>query len=232
MRVLVVFAHPEPKSFCGALRDATREVLEHRGHALRESDLYAQRFKAVADREDFAEPDPHFFKVQAEQRRASERGGYAPDIENEQAKLAWAELLVLHFPLWWFGMPAILKGWFDRVLGVGFAYGGGRWFDEGVFQGKRAVVVLTTGGRPDRFCEGGLFGPIDAILHPLRVGTLNFCGFDTLPPFVAWGAASVSPAERAAYLAGWRARLASIERESPEPFRHLADFPSPAMRDH
>ena len=232
MNILVVFAHPEPRSFCGALRDATVTTLARAGHGLRQSDLYAERFKAVADRDDFTKTNPDFFKYQAEQSRASEQAGFAPDIVAEQSKLAWAELVVFHFPLWWFGLPAILKGWFDRVFALGFAYGGGRWFDHGVFRGKRAVIVMTTGGREDRFREQGLFGPIDWILHSLRVGTLNFCGFDTLEPFVAWGAANVSDAERSAYLAAWRARLGGIVSETPQPFRRLADFPSPVMRDH
>lgn len=232
MNALLVFAHPEPRSFCGALRDATAATLTGAGHRVEHSDLYSMRFKAVADRDDFAGVDPAFFKYQAEQRRAHDAGDFSADIAAEQRKLARADLVVLHFPLWWFGMPAILKGWFDRVLAVGFAYGGGRWFDDGMFRGKRALIAMTTGGKPDRFCEDGLFGPIDTILHPLRVGTLNFCGFDTLEPFIAWGAASVGEATRGEYLAAWRARLECIESEAPQPFRHLAGFPAPAMRDH
>ncbi len=232
MNVLAVLAHPEPRSFCAALRDLTVRELAAAGHAVAQSDLYAMRFKAVADRDDFADLDPSYFKLQAEQRRAAEASGFAADIAAEQRKLAQADLLVLHFPLWWFGMPAILKGWFDRVLALGFAYGGGRWFDRGVFRGKRAVAVLTTGARADRFQPDALFGRLDWMLHPLRVGTLNFCGFDTLEPFVAYGAASIDDTARQGYLAAWHERLPRLASEAPQPFRRLADFPGPAMRDH
>lgn len=233
MNVLVVLAHPEARSFNGALRDAALEALAGAGHPVRQSDLYAMRFEAVCGPRDFREvPAGPAFNVQAAQRAAVAEGTQAPDIAAEQEKLRWADIVIIIFPLWWFGMPAILKGWIDRVFALDEAYGGGRWFDRGVYRGKRALVCLTTGGRPDRFRPDGLFGSLDVILHPLRVGVLNFCGFDTLEPFVAWAAAGVDEQVRAGYLAAWRARLAGIDREAPQPFRHLADFPDPAMRDH
>ena len=233
MKVLVVLAHPEPKSFNGALRDSTVATLSAAGHQVEQSDLYAMRFDPVCGREQFPDhPQHEFFSVQAAQRHAVDAGTQAADVLLEQEKLVRADLLVLHFPIWWFGVPAILKGWIDRVFAVGATYGSGRWFDQGVFRGKRAVICTTTGARPDRFAESGLFGPIEWVLHPLRVGTLNFCGFDTLEPFVAWAAANSDSQQRQQYLDAWMSRLAGIETESPHPFRHLAAFPSPRMRDH
>jgi hypothetical protein len=64
------------------------------------------------------------------------------------------------------------------------------------------------------------------------VGTLNFCGFDTLDPFVAWAAAHQHEGARRELLARWAQRLAGVEHEAPQPFRHLADHPGPTMRDH
>jgi NAD(P)H dehydrogenase (quinone) len=173
-----------------------------------------------------------FFNAQAAQREAVRAGTQSADVMQEQAKLDWANLVIMIFPVWWFGPPAILKGWIDRVLAVDVAYGGGRWFDQGVYRGKRALIACTTGARNDRFSEAGLFGPIEWVLHPLRVGTFNFCGFDTLKPFIAWAAGHVGDDGRQRYLAAWRTRIAQIADEPPEPFRHLADFPSPGMRDH
>lgn len=233
MNVLIVLSHPEPRSFCGALRDAARDALAAGGHAVRESDLHAMGFDPVLGPHTFTDlPAGEPFSAQAAQRRAVAAGTQSADVAAEQAKLAWADLVVVIFPVWWFGVPAMLKGWIDRVFAVDVAYGGGRWFDRGVYRGKRALVACTTGARTDRFAEGGLFGPIDTVLHPLRVGTFNFCGFDTLEPFVAWAAGHVGDDGRTQYLARWRERLARIEHEAPQPFRHLADHPSPAMRDH
>lgn len=233
MNILIVLAHPERRSFNGALRDAAVETLAASRHMVAQSDLYSMRWQPVLGPADFHEPPQQgFFNAQAAQRYAVAAGTQAPGVAAEQAKLACADLLILIFPIWWFGMPAILKGWIDRVFAVDVAYGGGRWFDQGVYRGKRALICTTTGARSDRFSEGGLFGPIEWVLHPLRVGTLNFCGFDTLEPFIAWAAGN-SPAEtRAHYLDRWKQRLRTIEHETPQPFRHLADFPTPAMRDH
>jgi len=236
MKVLLVLAHPEPRSFNGALRDAARDTLLQAGHDVRESDLHAMRWQPVLRADCFADQASDapgvFFNAQAAQRQAVATGTQSADVLAEQGKLAWADLVIVIFPVWWFGVPAILKGWIDRVFAVGVAYGGGRWFDNGVYRGKRVLIACTTGARNDRFAEDGLFGPIDWVLHPLRVGTFNFCGFDTLTPFVAWAAGHVGDEGRSRYLEQWRARLAGIESETPQPFRHLADFPSPAMRNH
>ncbi|MCP5367480.1 MAG: NAD(P)H-dependent oxidoreductase [Hyphomicrobiales bacterium] len=233
MNVLVVYAHQEPRSFCGALRDAAVAGLSAAGHRVVQSDLYAMDFKATATAADFAtRANPDFFKYQAEQGAAARAGTFAPDIAAEQAKLSACDLLVLVFPLYWQSVPAILKGWFDRVLAVGYAYGGGRWFDSGPMRGKRALVTMTTGGMADRFRADGLFGDMAWLLHPIHVGTLNFVGFDVLEPFIVWGPASAGAATRAAYLADYRARLAGLFDETPLPFRRPADYPDPVSRDH
>jgi putative NADPH-quinone reductase len=233
LNVLLVLAHPEPRSFNGALRDAALATLLAAGHEVRQSDLYAMRWQPVLGPQDFAGRDAGaFFNAQAAQRAAVASSTQATDVASEQAKLAWADLVLVVFPVWWFGVPAILKGWIDRVFALDVAYGGGRWFDQGVYRGKRALIACTTGARSDRFSERGLFGPIDWVLHPLRVGTFNFCGFDTLAPFIAWGAGHLSDEGRRQLLDDWRRRLAGIAHEAPQPFRRLADYPSPGMRDH
>ncbi|HSC00201.1 MAG TPA: NAD(P)H-dependent oxidoreductase [Burkholderiaceae bacterium] len=233
MNVLLVLAHPEPRSFNGALRDAALVALQAAGHRVEQSDLYATGWQPVLGPAEFGEAgNGEPFNAQQAQRRAVAAGSQSADVVAEQAKLQRADLLLLIFPIWWFGMPAILKGWIDRVLALDVAYGGGRWFDQGVYRGKRALICTTTGARADRFSESGLFGPLDWVLHPLRVGTLNFCGFETLEPFVAWAAAHRDEAGRRALLDRWTERLARVEHETPQAFRHLADFTSPSMRDH
>ncbi len=232
MNALIVLAHPEPRSFCGALRDVAMDTLQASGCAVEQSDLYAMRWQPALGPADFEPDSPSPFNAQQAQRQAVAAGRQAADVVVEQAKLARADLLLLIFPIWWFGPPAILKGWFDRTLALDVAYGGGRWFDQGVYRGKRALMCITTGAHADRFSEGGLFGPIEMVLHPLRVGVLNFCGFDTLRPFVAWAAAHQDATGRRELLVQWAKRLGSLDNETMEPFRHLADYPSPGMRDH
>ena len=116
--------------------------------------------------------------------------------------------MIVIFPLWWGGMPAILKGWFDRAMAAGFAYVDGARFDKGLFPGKRGLIAVTTGGTPQRFSTGDAYGPIGPILAPLRRLSLEYMGMKTLEPFVAYAAPRVDDAARKAYLDDWRGRVA------------------------
>lgn len=225
MNVLIVHAHPEPKSFNGALKDLAVEVLAGEGHEVRVSDLYAMGFEAVAGPGDFLErADPEIFRLQTEQTHAHATGTFAADVRAEMEKVLWADFVIFQFPIWWFGLPAILKGWVDRVFAVGFAYGGGRWYDEGAFRGKRAMLSLTTGGGPAIFAPDGLSGPIDQILWPIQHGMLYFVGMDVLPPFIAWGPARAGDERRREYLAEYRQRLLTLDSTPAIPFPKLADY--------
>lgn len=225
MRVLIVHAHPEPKSFTGAMKETAIRVLSEAGHEVMVSDLYAMKWKAVADEQDFRQrSDRAFFKYQLEQARAQEQGALAPDILAEQEKLLWCDALVMEFPLWWFSLPAILKGWVDRVFTMGFAYGGGRWYDRGGLAGRRAMLALTTGGSQTIFSPRGLNGDIEQILFPINHGILYFVGFDVLPPFIAWAPARVGEEQRRQYLAEYRERLLAMETAAPIPYPKLADY--------
>lgn len=228
MKVLLVLAHAESRSFCAALFHEARSVFEAQGHEVRTSDLYAMRFDPVGDRRDFVhEPDPGFFKYQKEQVVAHEGGTFAPDVSSEMDKLVWCDLAVFCFPLWWFGVPAILKGWFDRVLAMGFAYGGGRWFEHGVFSGRRSLLAFTAGAPEGRYAEGAIFGGIERVLYPLRVGVLNLTGLDVLEPFIVWAPARIGHEARTRVLEAWRIRLRSIGSETPLPMHRVAEHPDP-----
>ncbi len=222
MKVFIVHAHPEPRSFNGALRDTAVEALRVSGHEVLVSDLYAQQFRAVQGRHDFRQTaDAQVFNYREEQRSAWKQGlssGFADDIAEEQRRLLWCDLLVLQFPMTWFSVPAIMKGWFERVLSSGFAYGGGNWFETGPLRGRRGLVSITMSAPADRWGPGALFGPLEQVLWPIQIGTLNFCGLEVLAPNVVHAPAAMDDAARAAVLAAWRARLSSIESEVPLPF--------------
>jgi hypothetical protein len=80
------------------------------------SDLYGMRFDPVSDRRNFASvKNAEFFKQQIEEMHATEVGGFAPDVEAELRKMEWCDLMIWQFPLWWFGLPGILKGWVARL---------------------------------------------------------------------------------------------------------------------
>jgi NAD(P)H dehydrogenase (quinone) len=228
MRVLWIFAHPEARSLSGALRDAGLRALTDLGHEHRSSDLYAMKWKPTVDADDFTahQPDQPLVVTRASQR-AHQTGTLSADIRAEQDKLGWADAVVLQFPLWWAGMPAILKGWFDRVFVKGFAYGvtdprnRGRTlrYGEGRLAGKRALTVVTAGSPEAPLGPRGINGQLDQLLFPLLHGTLWYAGMTVLSPLVVHGADRVGPGDYDAAVARLRSRVSSLEHERPMPYR-------------
>lgn len=194
MNILIVHAHPEPQSFCSSLaRTAENHFVSH-GHTVEISDLYTMGFNPVGGTHDFLERNnPDFFKYQMEQVHASEKGLFTPDLKAEMDKFLRCDLLIFNFPLWWFGLPAILKGWVDRVFAMGTVYGNGKGvYDTGAFPDKTAFLCFTTGG-PEMAYNGGKNGDLDTILFPIHHGMFYFAGMTVLPPFI-----SFSPARKEA----------------------------------
>jgi NAD(P)H dehydrogenase (quinone) len=216
VKVLVVLAHPERRSFNGALFDAAVETLTRQGHSVETSDLYRMAFEARSGPWNFLDlQNSAFFKPQAEEMHAAATGSFAPELETEIRKLETADLVILQFPLWWFGLPAIMKGWVDRVFAMGRAYGRGRIYEKGHFLGKRALLSLTTGGFQASYITGGEEGDILGILRPIHRGIFRFTGFDVLAPSIFYGPARVEESVRAGWLLEYTERLKAIEREEP-----------------
>lgn len=216
MNVFIVLAHPERRSFNGAMFDTAVEALRGAGHQVTTSDLYRMGFDPVSSRRNFTTVhDADYLKLQAEELHATEHAGFAAEVETEIAKMEAADLMIWQFPLWWFGLPGILKGWVDRVFAMGRTYGGGRIYESGTFRGRRAMLSLTTGGPEPAYQPGGFNGDLEGILKPIHRGMLAFEGYSVLAPQVNFGAARVDDAQRQAWLADWARRLAAIEGEQP-----------------
>lgn len=225
MNVLIVHAHNEPRSFCTALCRLAEQTLREQGHAVKVSDLYGMNWNPVASEADFLERrNPDYLVYALEQREAVTAQTLAADIREELDKLLWADLVIFNFPVYWFSVPAILKGWFDRVLVSGICYGGKRFYDQGGLAGKRALLTLTLGGRDHMFGPGAIHGPLEDMLRPVLRGTLAYTGMTVLPPFVAWHVPYVSDDVRAGYLQAYQARLAGIEQGTPLVFPRLDQF--------
>ena len=216
MKIFIVYAHAEPQSFNGALFRTAQETLLGAGHSVVNSDLYAQKFDPVSDRRNFTTvKNPDFFKQQIEEMHATEVGGFAPDVEAELRKMETCDLMIWQFPLWWFGLPAILKGWVDRVFAMGRTYGGERFYENGVFKSKRALLSVTTGGPESVYQKGGWNGDILGILRPIQRGILRFTGWEVLAPNIVYAPVRISAEERQAYSNAWATRLRAIESERP-----------------
>lgn len=187
MNILYVYAHPSASSFNFQLKQYGCETLQNLGHNLIISDLYAENFNAIAKFSDFDLPDaelnPQYF---LSQKTAFNKKALSKDIEEEIEKILWANHIIFQFPLWWFSVPAILKGWFDRILIKGFAYDTGKTFSDGLLKGKTASLVVTTQSGESAYQLDGVHGTtIDVFLHPIH-HTLRLVGLQILPSFVEY----------------------------------------------
>src|SRR3989338_2135414 len=119
-KVLIVYWHPEKQSFNGAMFRKAVETLGEAEYEVKTTDLSEEpQFNPVSGRNNFTTvSDEGFFKQQMEEMYATDHNGFAPDIEAEIQKLEWCDLVIFQFPLWWFSLPATMKGWVDRVLAM------------------------------------------------------------------------------------------------------------------
>lgn len=189
-KILIVHAHPESGSFCSSLCNEAAEFFRNKGDDIKISDLYAMNFNPVGGKHDFSSlSNNNYFKYQAEQVKASENNLFAPELKVEIEKFLWADVIIFNFPLWWFGLPAILKGWVDRVFAMGIAYGNGKGvYENGFYKGKTAFCCITTGG-PAQAYDGGKNGNLENILFPIHHGMFYFVGMTVLPPYISFSPA-------------------------------------------
>jgi NAD(P)H dehydrogenase (quinone) len=232
-KILIVFAHPEQTSLTRTMVDTSIETLEALGHEVILSDLYGMKWKAVLDETDFPN------RVNNERLSFIHESGNAyatqsqtPDVLIEQEKLLSADAVILQFPLWWYGMPAILKGWIERVYAFGFAYGYKNGtnqfrFGEGILSGKRAIVSVYAGGPESDYSARGINGPIEQLLFPLTHGVLFYPGMEVLPTHVVHSAAFIKPEEVEKAKIDWKKRLENLFIDKPIPFRaqNGGDYP-------
>ncbi|AKJ30866.1 NAD(P)H-dependent oxidoreductase [Caldimonas brevitalea] len=231
--ILIVHAQPEPTSLNRQLVDVAEQALCEQGHVVLQSDLYAMGWKAVFDAHDFpVRADPERLCFIRESGHAYQHGLQTMDVAAEQEKLLAADAVILQFPLWWFGMPAILKGWVDRVFAYGLAYGyqgaGNRYrYGDGGFKGKRALLSVTVGGPAEDYSPRGINGPLEQLLFPITHGTLFYPGMHVLPTHAVFGAGRLDAQGVAQAKAVWRARLERLFEDRPIPFRSQngGDYP-------
>jgi NAD(P)H dehydrogenase (quinone) len=131
MRVLVVYCHPSHTSLIGAALERGVAALAH--HDVRVCDLYADGFQPA---------------MSADELRSYGEPGLAEDLQTYADDLAWAEVLVLMYPTWWSGQPAMLKGWIDRIwiAGVAWELPPGAKQIRGRLRHIRRIVAVTTHG--------------------------------------------------------------------------------------
>ncbi len=212
MNVLIVYAHHEPSSFTSAMKNVAADILSGQGHKVSISDLYGEGFNAVAQKWDFVTTSGNHFNYMLEQKHAARLGmAFAPDITGEIQKVQAADLIIFVTPIWWFSVPAVLKGWFDRVLAMGVAWDGGRIYERGLLRGKQAMFIGAAGGPAEYYREDGKHRatPVQ-ILHPINHGTLAFCGLNVHEPYVALNVLGMDQPAREQALKELQERLTNL----------------------
>ena len=191
MRAHIVLAHPEVKSFNARLSGISKQVLGAAGWQTTLSDLYAMDFDPREGPQHYsARKDAKIFHAQTEQRYSADNETISPDVDSETQRLLECNLLIVHFPLWWFGMPAILKGWMDRVFVYGRMYRSVMRYDKGICAGKKVIACVTTGASEESCSYNGREGDTQLHLWPILF-PFRYLGFDVLQPEIFHGVGGV-----------------------------------------
>ena len=130
MNYLIIYAHPSSKSKNARLKDFVEQHLKSEGHQVITRDLYELGFQPVLSLED----------IQGQMSGAPDS-----DVSEEQNYIAAADCLIFIHPIWWTGLPAILKGYIERVFSYGFAYRYDKGVQKGLLKGKSCVIINTQG---------------------------------------------------------------------------------------
>ena len=150
MRVLVIFAHPLGDSYAATLRDTVVAALEAGGHTVDLCDLYQEDFDPTLSAQEWRD-----YENTSENTRA---------VSRQVERLRQAEGIIFVFPSWWYGMPAILKGYFDRVWLPGVAFEFGPQAIRPLLMSIRMFGVVTTTGAPEWFTRIYMGNPSRKVL--------------------------------------------------------------------
>lgn len=211
-KILIVHAHPEEKSFNASLKNTAYDFFKSQGAEVVVSDLYQMNFNPIGGKHDFKNlENSNFFKYQIEQVHAFKNDLFTEDVKKEMDKFLWCDTVIFIFPLWWFGLPAILKGWVDRIFAMGVTYGAGKGvYDGGTFKDKKSFLTFTTGGPEIAYGPSGKNGNLETILYPIQHGMFYFVGMQVLPYFVSYSPARITDDERKAELERYKKYLSEL----------------------
>jgi len=162
MKQLIVYSHPNPLSFNHGILDTLTKALQAKGDEVVVRHLYALKFDPVLKAADF---------------EALHQGGVTDDVKAEQEQVRWADIMTFIYPVWWASMPAVTKGYIDRVFSHGFAYVYDANGPRGLLQGKK-VMVISTQGAPEPYYAGN--GMFQSMGQTIDDGIFRFCAMEVL----------------------------------------------------
>ncbi|HLR36956.1 MAG TPA: NAD(P)H-dependent oxidoreductase [Chitinophagaceae bacterium] len=160
MNHLVIYAHPNKDSLNGELKETVINRLKTQGHDIIVRDLYQMNFNPVLSSNDII---------------GQLSGESSEDVIREQKFISRADTLTFIHPIWWTGLPAIMKGYIDRVFTYGFAYRYDQGIQKGLLKGKQAVIINTQGKSHQEYQAIGMD---QALKHTSETGIYAYCGLD------------------------------------------------------
>lgn len=188
MKHLIVYAHPLDSSLNGHFSKTVTALLSAQGHEVVVRDLNQIAFNPVLSPGDIA---------------GQYRGEVSADVQTEQQHITWADCITFIYPIWWTGMPAIMKGYIDRVFSYGFAYRYDKGVQQGLLKGKTAVIINTHG---KSHAEYGAMGMDQALSLTSDNGIFLYSGF-TIRRHFFFGSADRATA---AHVTQWTSEIVAL----------------------
>jgi NAD(P)H dehydrogenase (quinone) len=160
MKNLIIYAHPNSASLNHFFKQTVVESLEKKGEEVIVRDLNEINFNPVLSLEDM---------------QGQRMGKVADEIKTEQDFITWADQIIFIYPIWWTGMPAIMKGFIDRVFSYGFAYRYDQGVQKGLLTGKKAIIINSHGKSN---AEYEAMGMDKALALTSDIGIFTYCGLE------------------------------------------------------
>jgi NAD(P)H dehydrogenase (quinone) len=158
MKNLIIYAHPNPASLNHFFKETVLQSLKNSEQEVVVRDLNAIHFNPVLSLEDM---------------QGQRMGKVADDVKTEQDFITWADQIIFIYPIWWTGMPAIIKGYIDRVFSYGFAYRYDQGIQKGLLTGK-STIIINSHGKSNAEYEA--IGMDKALALTSDIGIFNYCG--------------------------------------------------------
>jgi NAD(P)H dehydrogenase (quinone) len=176
MKHLIIYAHPHEHSLNAYFKNTVAARLLQQNHEVEIRDLYQLGFNPVLSLDDLA---------------GQRQGVVAADVQQEQQFITWADCITIIHPIWWTGLPAMMKGYIDRVFSYGFAYSYEQGVQRGLLPNKQAVIINSHGKSN---AEYNAMGMDKAFSLTLDRGIYLYCGFEIKKHFFFDKADRTTPA--------------------------------------
>ncbi|KQW98662.1 NAD(P)H-dependent oxidoreductase [Flavobacterium sp. Root420] len=195
MKNLIIYTHPNPASLNHFFKQTVLESLEKFGEEIILRDLNEINFNPVLSLEDM---------------NGQRMGKVTEDVQTEQDFITWADRIIFIYPIWWTGMPAIMKGYIDRVFSYGFAYRYDQGVQKGLLSGKSTIIINSHGKSNAEYAESGLD---KALALTSDTGIFNYCGLKIQQHFY-FDKADRASAES---ILEWKNEIITVFKSSNEP---------------